>query len=105
MFPGGTITGAPKVRTLEIIEELEPVKRGVYTGSLGWIGFNEDMHLNIVIRTMLVKEGICHVQAGAGIVIDSNPKSEYEESLKKAIALWKAKEVAENGGLVHDSHN
>ncbi|MEK3890185.1 anthranilate synthase component I family protein [Bacillus sp. FSL K6-3431] len=95
-FPGGTITGAPKVRTLEIIEELESVKRGVYTGSLGWIGFNEDLHLNIVIRTMLIKDGMCHVQAGAGIVIDSDPKAEYEESLKKARALWKAKEVAES---------
>ncbi|MBS4220349.1 aminodeoxychorismate synthase component I [Bacillus sp. FJAT-49711] len=95
VFPGGTITGAPKIRTLEIIEELEPVKRGVYTGSLGWIGFNNDVNLNIVIRTMLVKEGMCHVQAGAGIVIDSDPKAEYEESLKKATALWKAKEAAE----------
>ncbi|CAM3909886.1 anthranilate synthase component I family protein [Lederbergia lenta] len=102
VFPGGTITGAPKVRTLEIIEELEPVKRGVYTGSLGWIGFNEDLHLNIVIRTMLVKEGICHVQAGAGIVIDSDPKAEYEESLRKAHALWKAKEVAESKVEKHD---
>ncbi|MCR2822135.1 anthranilate synthase component I family protein [Lederbergia panacisoli] len=99
VFPGGTITGAPKVRTLEIIEELEPVKRGVYTGSLGWIGFNNDVNLNIVIRTMLVKEGMCHVQAGAGIVIDSDPKAEYEESLKKAKALWKAKEAAETRGL------
>lgn len=96
VFPGGTITGAPKVRTLEIIEELEPVKRGVYTGSLGWIGFNDDLHLNIVIRTMLVKDGICHVQAGAGIVIDSDPRAEYEESLRKAHALWKAKEIAES---------
>ncbi|MBS4209244.1 anthranilate synthase component I family protein [Bacillus sp. FJAT-50079] len=98
VFPGGTITGAPKVRTLEIIEELEPVKRGAYTGSLGWIGFNKDLHLNVIIRTMLVKDGQCHVQAGAGIVIDSDPKAEYEESLKKALALWKAKETAENRG-------
>ena len=95
VFPGGTITGAPKIRTIEIIEELEPVKRGIYTGSIGWIGFNQDLHLNIVIRTMLVKDGICYVQAGAGIVIDSDPKSEYEESLRKAQALWKAKEEAE----------
>ncbi len=94
-FPGGTITGAPKIRTLEIIEQLEPVKRGVYTGTLGWIGFNGDAHLNVIIRTMLVQEGVCHVQAGAGIVIDSNPVAEYKESLKKAAALWKAKEVAE----------
>ncbi|MGZ4160532.1 MAG: aminodeoxychorismate synthase, component I [Neobacillus sp.] len=94
-FPGGTITGAPKVRTMEIIEELEPVQRGIYTGSLGWIDFSGDLELNIVIRTMLIKEGKAHVQAGAGIVIDSNPKHEYKESLKKAAALWKAKEMAE----------
>jgi para-aminobenzoate synthetase component I len=95
VFPGGTITGAPKVRTMEIIEELEPVQRGVYTGSLGWIDFNGDLELNIIIRTMLVKDGMAHVQAGAGIVIDSNPKHEYKESMKKAAALWKAKEMAE----------
>ncbi|WP_203363939.1 anthranilate synthase component I family protein [Bacillus sp. REN10] len=95
VFPGGTITGAPKIRTMEIIEELEPVRRGIYTGSIGWLGFNGDMELNIVIRTMLVKDGQCHVQAGAGIVIDSDPKNEYKESLKKAVAVWKAKESAE----------
>ncbi|WP_078414578.1 anthranilate synthase component I family protein [Priestia abyssalis] len=95
VFPGGTITGAPKVRTMEIIEELEPVRRGLYTGSIGWIGFNEDMELNIVIRTLVAKEGKAHVQAGAGIVIDSNPIQEYKESLKKATALWKAKEKSE----------
>lgn len=95
VFPGGTITGAPKVRTMEIIEELEPVRRGIYTGSLGWIDFSGDLELNIIIRTMLVKDGMTHVQAGAGIVIDSNPKHEYKESLKKAAALWKAKEMAE----------
>ncbi|WP_445492751.1 anthranilate synthase component I family protein [Niallia sp. 03133] len=95
MFPGGTITGAPKVRTMEIIEELEPVKRGPYTGSLGWIGFNRDVELNIMIRTMLVKDKIAYVQAGAGIVIDSVPSNEYKESMKKARALWNAKELAE----------
>nr|WP_226647436.1 aminodeoxychorismate synthase, component I [Mesobacillus subterraneus] len=94
-FPGGTITGAPKVRTMEIIEELEPVRRGPYTGSLGWFGFNGNMELNIIIRTMLIKDGMAHVQAGAGVVIDSIPANEYKESLKKAIALWKAKELAE----------
>ena len=94
-FPGGTITGAPKIRTMEIIEELEPVRRGVYTGSIGWIGFNDDMELNIAIRTMVIKDQVAHVQAGAGIVIDSNPEAEYKESLKKARALWKAKEVSE----------
>jgi para-aminobenzoate synthetase component 1 len=94
-FPGGTITGAPKVRTMEIIEELEPVRRGIYTGSIGWIGFNDDMELNIVIRTLLAKEGKAYVQAGAGIVIDSDPKAEYKEALKKAKALWRAKELSE----------
>ncbi|MBU8908453.1 anthranilate synthase component I [Desertibacillus haloalkaliphilus] len=94
-FPGGTITGAPKVRTMEIIEELEPVRRGVYTGSIGWIGFNGDMELNIAIRTMVAKDGKAYVQAGAGIVIDSDPEAEYKESLKKAKALWRAKELSE----------
>ncbi|GIN98226.1 aminodeoxychorismate synthase, component I [Siminovitchia terrae] len=98
VFPGGSITGAPKKRTLEIVEELEPVKRGVYTGTMGWIGFNGDAHLNIVIRTMIIKDQLCHVQAGAGIVIDSDPKAEYEESLNKAAALWKAKKEAEKEG-------
>ena len=95
VFPGGTITGAPKVRTMEIIEELEPVRRGIYTGSIGWIGFNNDMELNIVIRTLFAKDEIGHIQAGAGIVIDSVPKNEYKESLKKAAAVWNAKEIAE----------
>ncbi|WP_257141185.1 aminodeoxychorismate synthase, component I [Bacillus sp. AFS015802] len=99
VFPGGTITGAPKVRTMEIIEELEPVRRGIYTGSIGWIGVNGDMELNIVIRTMLVKEGKGHIQAGAGVVIDSNPTYEYKESLKKAKALWVAKARAEGEHL------
>ncbi|MDQ0340663.1 para-aminobenzoate synthetase component 1 [Caldalkalibacillus uzonensis] len=95
VFPGGTITGAPKVRTMEIIEELEPVRRGLYTGSIGWIDFNGDMELNIVIRTLLAKDGWAHVQAGAGIVIDSVPEKEYQESLNKAKALWKALEQSE----------
>ncbi|SFF03837.1 anthranilate synthase component I family protein [Alteribacillus iranensis] len=94
-FPGGTITGAPKIRTMEIIEELETVRRGIYTGSIGWIGYNQDTELNIVIRTMVVKGSHAYVQAGAGIVIDSRPEAEFEESLKKAKALWKAKELSE----------
>ena len=99
VFPGGTITGAPKVRTMEVIEELEPVRRGIYTGSIGWIGFNGDMELNIVIRTLLAKDGVGHIQAGAGIVIDSEPKHEYKESLKKAAAVWRAKELADQAVL------
>ena len=95
MFPGGTITGAPKIRTMEIIEELEPVRRGVYTGSIGWIGYTGDMELNIVIRTAFIKDGLAHIQAGAGIVIDSIPEKEYQESLNKAKAMWQAKAMAE----------
>ncbi|MGD8192467.1 anthranilate synthase component I family protein [Brevibacillus ginsengisoli] len=98
-FPGGTITGAPKIRTMQIIGELEPVKRGVYTGSIGWFDFNGDVELNIAIRTMVVKDQQAHVQAGAGIVIDSNPEAEYLESLKKAEALWKALELSQNREL------
>jgi para-aminobenzoate synthetase component I len=94
-FPGGTITGAPKIRTMEIIEELEPVKRGLYTGSIGWIGFDGDIELNIVIRTLLAKDGVGHVQAGAGIVIDSKPEAEYYESLKKAEALLRAVQISQ----------
>lgn len=95
VFPGGTITGAPKIRTMEIIEELEPVRRGPYTGAIGWIDYNGDMELNIVIRTMLSVHGHAHVQAGAGIVIDSMPGREYKEALNKAKALWKAIEYSE----------
>lgn len=87
-FPGGTITGAPKIRTMEIIEELEPVRRGPYTGSLGWIDYAGNMEFNIIIRTMAVKDGICHIQAGAGIVIDSDPQREFYECMNKAKALW-----------------
>lgn len=90
MFPGGTITGAPKIRTMEIIEELEPVRRGLYTGSIGWIDYNGNMEFNIVIRTMVVKDGTGYIQAGAGIVTDSVPEREYKESINKARALWKA---------------
>ena len=93
-FPGGTITGAPKVRTMEIIEELEPVRRGFYTGSIGWFGYNGDFELNIVIRTLLAGRGRAYVQAGAGVVADSVPEHEFEESLNKARALWVALEEA-----------
>ncbi len=96
VFPGGTITGAPKLRTMEIIEELEPTRRGLYTGSIGWFGFDGDFELNVVIRTAYIKDGIAHIQAGAGLVADSNPEAEYVESLNKAKALWQAKAMAEN---------
>ncbi|OKP86997.1 anthranilate synthase [Paenibacillus sp. P32E] len=90
LFPGGTITGAPKVRTMEIIEELEPVRRGPYTGSMGWIDYNGNMELNIIIRTLAVKDGVGYIQTGAGIVIDSDPYREYRECHNKAKAIVKA---------------
>lgn len=86
-FPGGTITGVPKVRCMEIIDELERTRRGPYTGSIGYIGYNGNMDLNIVIRTFLIKDRTAYLQAGAGIVADSDPEREYYESLKKAEAL------------------
>jgi anthranilate/para-aminobenzoate synthase component I len=92
-FPGGTITGVPKVRCMEIIDELEPVTRGPYTGSIGYIGFNGTMDLNIIIRTFVIKDSTAYVQAGAGIVADSDPEKEYFETLKKAEALIKTLEV------------
>jgi para-aminobenzoate synthetase component I len=90
MFPGGTITGCPKIRCMQIIDELEPVRRGVYTGSLGYIDLHGDMDLNIVIRTILLKNGKGYLQVGAGIVYDSDPEKEYEETLHKAEALTQA---------------
>jgi len=86
LFPGGTITGAPKVRAMQVIDELEPTRRGLYTGSIGWMGFNGDCELNIVIRTVIMKNARAYVQAGAGIVADSDPESEYRESIRKAQA-------------------
>lgn len=92
-FPGGTITGVPKVRCMEIIDELEPVARGPYTGSIGYISFTGDMDLNIIIRTFVIKDKTAYVQAGAGIVADSDPEREYYESLKKAEALIRTLET------------
>jgi para-aminobenzoate synthetase component 1 len=89
-FPGGSITGAPKIRAMEIIDELEPVARGVYTGSIGYIGTNGDCELNIVIRTIVWDRGKAHVQVGGGIVADSTPEGEYIETLDKARAVIKA---------------
>jgi para-aminobenzoate synthetase component 1 len=93
VFPGGTITGVPKVRCMEIIDELEPVARGPYTGSIGYIANTGDMDLNIIIRTFVVKNGTAHIQVGAGIVADSDPEREYIETLQKAEALKKALEM------------
>ncbi len=87
MFPGGSITGAPKIRAMEIIEELEPTARSVYTGSIGWIGLNRDACLNIAIRTIIITRQTAYVQAGGGIVADSNADAEYQETVIKARAL------------------
>lgn len=89
-FPGGSITGAPKVRSMEIVDELEPTRRSIYTGSLGYLDFGGNMDLNIVIRTILAKGGKAYFQVGGGIVYDSDPESEYQETLDKADALFRA---------------
>lgn len=89
-FPGGSITGAPKIRAMEIIDELEPVERGIYTGSIGYIGFNGNMDTNIVIRTFVIKDGKGYIQAGGGIVVESDEEGEYQESLLKAEKLFQA---------------
>ena len=96
-FPAGTVSGAPKVRAMEIIDELEPSKRGIYAGAAGYFGFNGDMDLCIAIRTAVVKDGHIFVQAGAGIVADSDPDSEWQETLNKARAQLRAAEMAESG--------
>ncbi len=93
-FPGGSITGAPKVRAMEIIDEIEPTKRSIYTGSIGYLGFNEDLDINIVIRTFLIKEGKAYFQVGGGIIYDSDPEGEYMETLDKARALIRALQLA-----------
>ncbi|MBI1976959.1 MAG: anthranilate synthase component I family protein [Candidatus Omnitrophica bacterium] len=95
-FPGGTITGTPKIRAMEIIEELEPVKRGLYTGSVGYLSFSGEMDLNIVIRTFVVSQGKLFIQVGAGIVADSIPEKEYEETLRKGQALLEAVQSMRN---------
>jgi anthranilate synthase component 1 len=93
-FPAGTVTGAPKVRAMQIIDELEPVKRGIYSGAVGYLGFNGDMDVAIAIRTAVVKDGQLHVQAAAGVVADSDPQSEWQETLHKSRALLRAAEIA-----------
>ncbi len=96
-FPAGTVSGAPKVRAMEIIDELEPDKRGIYAGAVGYLGFNGDMDLAIAIRTALLKNGQMHVQAGAGIVADSVPENEWQETRAKARAVLRAAEIALQG--------
>ncbi|BER93413.1 MAG: anthranilate synthase component [Candidatus Atribacteria bacterium] len=94
-FPAGTVSGAPKVRAMEIIEEIEPDARGPYAGALGYVGFDGNMDTCIIIRTLFFKDGLASVQAGAGIVYDSKPQNEYEETVSKAQALLTALKMAE----------
>ena len=93
-FPGGSITGAPKVRAMEIIDELEPTRRSIYTGAIGYLSFSGEMDLNIAIRTIIAKEGRAYFQVGGGIVYDSEPAAEYQETLDKAKALIEALNLA-----------
>lgn len=96
-FPAGTLSGAPKVRAMEIIQELEPVKRGVYSGAVGYLSWNGNMDTAIAIRTAVIKNQVLTVQAGAGIVYDSDPESEWQETHSKARAVFKAVSMAEAG--------
>jgi para-aminobenzoate synthetase component 1 len=87
MFPGGSITGAPKIRSMEIIDETEPTARGVYTGSIGYIGLDGSVCLNIAIRTVIITRQKAYAQTGGGIVADSDPEAEWNETITKARAL------------------
>jgi len=99
-FPAGTVSGAPKIRAMEIIAEFEPDKRGAYAGAAGYFSFSGNMDMAIAIRTMVMAKGTAHVQAGSGIVYDSVPEREYEESMNKARALLKAIKQAEDSGSI-----
>ena len=96
-FPAGTVSGAPKVRAMEIINELEPTKRGIYAGAVGYLGFNGDMDVAIAIRTAVIKDNTLYVQAGAGIVADSIPENEWIETQNKAKAILRAAELVQSG--------
>jgi anthranilate synthase component 1 len=93
-FPAGTVSGAPKIRAMEIIDELEPERRSFYAGAVGYLGADGNMDTCIALRTALVKDGKVYVQAGGGVVADSDPEAEYEESRNKAKALIRAAEEA-----------
>ncbi|MBI2017341.1 MAG: chorismate-binding protein [Candidatus Rokubacteria bacterium] len=96
-FPGGSITGAPKIRAMEVIDEVEPTARGLYTGAIGFVGFCGEMELNIVIRTGIVTGGRIYFQTGGGIVADSSPEREYEETLLKAETFFRTLGVGRGG--------
>jgi anthranilate synthase component 1 len=93
-FPAGTVSGSPKVRAMQIISTLEPTARGTYAGAVGYLGFNGQLDSCIALRTVLLKDGTAHVQAGAGIVADSKPEAEFEETVNKAMGVVRAIELA-----------
>jgi anthranilate synthase component 1 len=97
-FPAGTVSGAPKIRAMEIINELEPSPRGPYAGAVGYFGFNGNMDFCITIRTITVQGNRLSIQVGAGIVADSSPRAEHEETMRKAAAMFKAIERVKNHG-------
>jgi anthranilate synthase component 1 len=98
-FPAGTVSGAPKIRAMEIIDELEPTRRGIYAGAVMYLDFSGNIDSCIALRTLVAKKGRVYIQAGGGVVADSVPEREYQETVNKARALVKALEIAhENGG-------
>lgn len=96
-FPAGTVSGAPKIRAMQIIDELEPTRRGPYAGAVGYFGFSGNMDTCITIRTLVIKDGTAYIQAGGGVVADSDPAAEYQETVNKAKAMMRAVEMAEKG--------
>jgi anthranilate synthase component 1 len=96
-FPAGTLSGAPKIRAMEIIDELEPVKRGVYGGAVGYLSWNGNMDTAIAIRTAVIKNEVLYIQAGAGVVADSVPRNEWEETMNKGRAVFRAVAMAAQG--------
>ncbi|MGB0733178.1 MAG: chorismate-binding protein, partial [Pontibacterium sp.] len=96
-FPAGTVSGAPKIRAMEIINELEPVKRGIYSGAVGYLSWNGNMDTAIAIRTAVIKDNTLHIQAGAGLVADSQPRLEWKETMNKGRAIFKAVAMVEQG--------
>ena len=97
IYPPGSITGAPKIRAMEIIDELEPVKRGIYSGAVGYLSWNGSMDTAIAIRTAVIKDNTLNIQAGAGIVYDSLPENEWAETMNKGRAVFRAVAMAEAG--------
>ncbi len=96
-FPAGTLSGSPKIRAMEIIDELEPCRREIYGGAVGYFSFSGNMDMAIAIRTLVVHEGNIHLQAGAGIVADSDPEAEYQETINKAMGVRTAIDMARDG--------